>query len=64
MLSFVVVLSAGCATSGSYCKIARPITWGSVAELDATPLPVTRQIVRHNEIYEVLCEHGGSPLKR
>jgi len=55
-----VVLSAGCAVKtpqGNYCDIARPIWWDSAEQLDATPTPVVRQIVAHNETVTALC--GG-----
>lgn len=53
---FVIALSAGCAgPAGSYCDIARPIWWGSTAELDSTPPGIVRQVVAHNETIEALC---------
>ena len=45
----------GCASLGSYCAIAEPIYWQSSEEVRATPINVTRQIVRHNETHEALC---------
>ena len=56
ILLSVIGLNTGCATTGgSYCDIARPIWWDSAGELDATPPPITRQIVAHNETIETLC---------
>jgi hypothetical protein len=53
---FVVLLSAGCVvTASSYCEIAKPIRWESHVELNATPTPVVRQIVTHNEVWARLC---------
>jgi len=53
---FVIALGTGCATtSNSYCDIAKPIRWQNQAELDATPTPVVRQIVAHNETWRAVC---------
>lgn len=60
LCSSALVLS-GCAAKQvrvgvEFCDHARPIYWNSDAELDATPMPVTRQIVVGNEKYEALCK--------
>jgi len=52
------VLLAGCAAplpTGNYCTIAKPIWWDSADQLDATPTPIVRQIVEHNETVAALC---------
>jgi len=52
------VLIVGCAAptpSGNYCDIAAPIWWDSTEDLDATPTPIVRQIVEHNETVLALC---------
>jgi len=52
------LLAAGCAAptnSGNYCDIAEPIWWDTTEQLDATPTPILRQIVEHNEIVQKLC---------
>jgi len=52
-------LATGCASppsSGNYCDIAVPIWWDSTEELDATPDPIVRQIVEHNETVAGLCQ--------
>lgn len=54
----LTLLASGCATPtspNSYCDVARPIRWNTTAELKATPALVTRQIVRHNEQWQTLC---------
>jgi len=59
MLLCASVLSAGCAVKtpqGNYCDIAKPIWWDNAAQLDATPTPVVRQIVAHNETVGALCQ--------
>lgn len=61
MLCASVLVLSGCAASQprvgvEFCDHARPIMWDSDAELDATPMPVTRQIVVGNEKYEALCK--------
>lgn len=57
MLLFVIVLIPGCAaTSGNYCTIAKPIWWNDIAERDATPMPIIRQVVEHNETYQAICK--------
>lgn len=60
LCSSALVLS-GCAANQvrvgvEFCDHARPIYWNSDAELDATPMPVMRQIVVGNEKYEALCK--------
>jgi len=57
MILFVSALIAGCAapSSGNYCDIAAPIWWDSAEDLDATPDPIVRQIVEHNETVLELC---------
>jgi len=61
MLLSAAALASGCAappTSGNYCNIARPIWWDNTAQLDATPIPVVRQVVEHNETVAALCGRG------
>lgn len=51
-------LASGCATSRTgieYCEHAKPIYWNSDAELQSTPLPITRQIVESNSKIKRLC---------
>ncbi len=53
-------LASGCVSNPvrvgiEYCEHAKPIIWLSEQELLATPMPVTRQIVKHNEKVEALC---------
>jgi len=58
MLACATVLAAGCAatpSSGNYCDIAAPIWWDSAEDLDATPDPIVRKIVEHNETVMALC---------
>ena len=56
MLLSVIALNAGCATTGgSYCDIARPIWWANLADLETTPVDITRQVVRHNDQWVALC---------
>lgn len=56
------VLASGCVSNPparvgiDYCEHAEPIFWDSEQELEATPMPVVRQIVRHNERIEALCQ--------
>jgi len=58
MMLCAAALTAGCAaSSGNYCDIARPIWWDSVADLDATPASIVRQVVEHNETVLAVC--GG-----
>lgn len=56
-LTLTLILASGCATSGrgSYCLIAQPIR---VAEQDLPCMTdeTARAILRHNEIWEALCE--------
>jgi|GEM_PF-2894689 len=57
--SRVALLVAGCAASSSnYCDIAKPIWWDNAEELDATPTPIVRQIVEHNETVRMVCQFG------
>lgn len=57
MMLFVIVLLPGCAAvSGSYCSIAKPIWWDSQQQLADTPMPITRQVVEHNETYRAVCK--------
>jgi len=52
------VLTAGCASpvsNDTYCDIAKPIWWDSAEDLEATPTPVVRQIVEHNETVRAVC---------
>ncbi|MFT0532438.1 hypothetical protein ACMHYJ_06325 [Castellaniella hirudinis] len=57
MMLSVVALVGGCVTTGGdYCQIAKPVQWSTVQELDATPTPITRQIVMHNEIWRQFCQ--------
>ncbi|AEC22267.1 hypothetical protein PT7_P031 (plasmid) [Pusillimonas sp. T7-7] len=42
-------------TTDSYCELAKPIRWQTQTELDATPTPVVRQIVGHNETWAEVC---------
>lgn len=53
-------LASGCATptTSNYCDIARPIRWATTADLKATPLDITRQVVRHNEQWAMVCNRG------
>ena len=52
----LIALAGGCANlGGSYCAIAVPIKWSCEAELLATPRPITRQIVTHNETIRAVC---------
>ena len=49
---------AGCAavpTGVEYCDHARPVYFGTAAEVDATPPGVRRQILEHNETVARLC---------
>jgi len=58
------VLASGCASqtnSGNYCDITRPIWWDNTAQLDATPAPIVRQVVEHNETVAALC--GREPVR-
>lgn len=55
-----MLLASGCVSNPKrvgveFCEHSRPVYWNDEAELLATPLPVTRQIVRHNETVERLC---------
>ena len=57
ILLFVVTQASGCAVlSGSYCDLEQPIWWSDMAELEATPTPIVRQVVRHNERYQAVCK--------
>ncbi len=63
LLRWMIVLSlmpltSGCAapTSSSYCEVAQPIRWASMADLNATPVDITRQVVRHNDQWAALCK--------
>lgn len=61
MLFAISLALSGCAAKQirvgvEYCDHARPIMWDSDAELDATPMPITRQIVLNNEKHEALCK--------
>lgn len=38
-----------------YCKYSKTIEWDTEKELQATPMPITRQIVENNKTKEVLC---------
>ena len=57
MMTFSVLLVAGCATvhDGDYCQIAKPIVWDSMDLLLATPIAMTKQIVKHNTRWETFC---------
>ena len=56
MMVSVIAHLAGCASlSGSYCELTKPIWWDDQAQLDATPTPIVRQIVAHNERYKAVC---------
>lgn len=60
-LCLIVLAIAGCASRPvavgvEYCGNAQPIYWDSDADLMATPLGITRQVVEHNELYERLCK--------
>lgn len=51
-LALILVLASGCATSGSYCDIARPVR----PSVDDTMTPETkRQILTENQKLEKLC---------
>jgi hypothetical protein len=39
-----------------YCGHARPIWFDSTADVDATPAPVRRQVLEHNETVWRLCQ--------
>lgn len=61
MLVCAIGLLSGCATNRQevgleYCDIAEAIYWENSQELDATPAPVTRQIVRENEKRDRFCK--------
>lgn len=60
MLPFALALLNGCATTQpvgiEYCQHSNVIRWQSQAELDATPTPIVRQIVRNNETVAALCK--------
>ena len=61
MLCASLLVLSGCAANQlrvgvEFCDHARPIMWDSDAELDATPMPITRQIVMGNEKFEALCK--------
>ncbi len=51
-LALIVVLLSGCATSGSYCDIARPVR--PSVEDQMTP-ETKRQILTENEKRQMLC---------
>lgn len=54
---FATLLVAGCAIkSGNYCDIAQPIWWNDATELTNTPDSIVRQVVKHNETWQGLCE--------
>jgi len=38
-----------------YCKYSKTIEWDTEQQLQATPMPITRQIVENNKTKEVLC---------
>lgn len=52
-------LLGGCATAptttSSLCALVDPIYWRDAAELEATPEPIVRQVVRHNERLRAVC---------
>ncbi|WCK22715.1 hypothetical protein [Agrobacterium pusense] len=51
-MMLIVVLLSGCATSGSYCDIARPVR----PSIDDQMTPETkRQILTENEKLQKLC---------
>lgn len=60
MLCASALVLSGCASKPvrvgvEFCDHAKAIYWDSDAELDATPMPITRQIVVSNEKIEALC---------
>lgn len=61
MLCAISLVLNGCASKPlrigvEFCDHAKPIYWDSDAELDATPMPVARQIVLSNEKIDALCK--------
>lgn len=60
MLLCVMLLASGCVSNPTrvgveFCEHARVLYWSDQSELDATPTPLVRQIVAHNEKVARLC---------
>ena len=58
-LSVIGSSLTGCATPRvgiEYCDHARPIWFDSAGDVDATPAPVRRQVLEHNETVVRLCQ--------
>jgi hypothetical protein len=59
MMIFLPALVAGCAatvTGDTYCDVSRVITFKDQSVVDWTDADLLRQIVRHNETVERICE--------
>jgi len=39
-----------------YCDHARPIYFDSGAQVQATPAPIRRQVLKGNKVWRALCE--------
>lgn len=57
LIACAALALAGCQTTGSgFCDVAEPYYFTNQAEIDQTPAPVLRHIVRNNEVGEKLCK--------
>ena len=59
MMTLLPALVAGCGvkvTGDTYCDLSRFITFEDQSVVDGTNPDLLRQIVRHNEVREKLCE--------
>jgi hypothetical protein len=58
MMILLPALVAGCATvtGDTYCDVSQIITFENQSAVDRTDVDLLRQIVRHNETVEKLCE--------
>ena len=58
-MTLLPVLVAGCAatvTGDTYCDLSRIIAFDTQSVVDETDPDLLRQIVRHNETIERICE--------
>ena len=58
-MTFLPALLAGCGatvTGDTYCDVSQIITFKDQSVVDWTDADLLRQIVRHNETVERLCE--------
>lgn len=55
ILFAAMIALSGCLPKGQFCDVSKPYFFTDEAEADATPAPVKRFIVGHDDLGAALC---------